>query len=586
MIMGSSPRRLLALGAIVGAAALAACSNDNGGIGTQPTPVTKPDAPTNLNAVALSPTSVRLTWSGPSSATGYVVQRSAGSGSFATIGTNVSTTTYTDTGLTPATQYNYRVGTLRTPDTSAWTTTAVGSAPRATVVLAGNLTSARTLTADTNWVLSGFYKVRSGAKLTIKPGTTIVGDTAVNGSSLWILQGGQIDAQGTAAQPIVFTSQRTAGNRAPGDWGGVIIIGKALSNRGCAATGPQVNPACVPTTLTEGPAGGIQNTAENYAGGTDPNDNSGILTYVRIEFAGFAVDIDQELNALSMYSVGRGTKLEYVEAMSGLDDSFEWFGGSVDGRYLVSYEAGDDHFDWTEGYNGRNQFMIALQTYKPTPRAGAGFASQDPRGFEGDGCETTKAGCGDFNTKPYSMPVFANFTAIGTGPNVFAGISAANTSGSTIRRGSGGVLINGVIARWQGIGLNVVDAETNQRRLDDSLFVSNNVFASNGGGNFNVAGTGFGQLTNFPTNDDSAADPTTFFAGLPAAGATPTLGALDWTPSTGSVLRTGGLTTLPAKVAARVTGYFANSFQATAFRGAADPAGTKWWAGWTSYARN
>jgi hypothetical protein len=584
--MGIAPRKLFALGALAVAAALAACSDDNGDIGTSPSSVaTKPDAPTNLNAVATSPTSVVLTWSGPTTATGYIVQRASGTaGTFATIAGNVTATTYTDNGLTPGTQYRYQVATLKNADTSAtWASASVGSQQRPTVTLAGNLTTSRTLTTDTSYVLSGFYKVRSGGTLKINPGVTIVGDTLVAGSSLWILQGGKIDAQGTAAQPIVFTSQRAPGNRAPGDWGGVIIVGKASANRGCPNA---ANPSCVATTITEGPASGIQNTGENYAGGTDANDNSGIMRYVRIEFAGYAVDVNQELNALSMYAVGRGTTLEYLEALSGLDDSFEWFGGSVDTRYLVSYESGDDHFDWTEGYNGRSQFLIGLQTYKPTPRPGAGNASSDPRGFEGDGCENDKPGCPDYNNKPYSMPVFANFTLIGSGPNVFAGISAANTSGATIRRGSGGTLINGVIARWQGIGLNVVDAQTDQRRTEDSLFVSNNVFAANGGGNFNVAGTGFGQLTNFPSNDDSQADPATFFTALPAAGATPTLAGLDWTPSATSVLRTGGLTTLPTRVSARVAGYFANSFQATAYRGAADPAGTKWWAGWTSYARN
>jgi hypothetical protein len=583
--MGITPRKLFALGAIVLGATLAACSDDNGDIGTTPTGVvTKPDAPTNLNAVALSATSVQLTWSGPPNATGYVVQRATGAtGTFATIAGSVTGTTFTDNGLAPATQYRYQVATLRNADTSAtWAAASIGSPQRPTVTLSGSLTTLRTLTADTSYVLSGFYKVRSGGTLKINPGVTVVGDTLVGGSSLWILQGGKIDAQGTATQPIVFTSQRAAGNRSPGDWGGVILVGRAIANRGCPNA---ANPSCVATTITEGPASGA-NTGENYAGGADPNDNSGTMRYVRIEFAGYAVDTNQELNALSMYAVGRGTTLEYLEALSGLDDSFEWFGGSVDSRYLVSYEAGDDHFDWTEGYNGRSQFVIGLQTYKPTPRPGAGAASSDPRGFEGDGCENDKAGCPDYNNKPYSMPVFANFTLIGSGPNVFAGVSAANTSGATIRRGSGGVLINGVIARWQGIGLNVVDAQTDLRRTEDSLFISNNVFASNGGGNFNVAGTGFGQLTSFPSNEDSQADASTLFAALPAAGATPTLAGLDWTPAATSVLRTGGLTTLPARVSARVAGYFTNSFAATAYRGAADPAGTKWWAGWTSYARN
>jgi hypothetical protein len=182
--------------------------------------------------------------------------------------------------------------------------------------------------------------------------------------------------------------------------------------------------------------------------------------------------------------------------------------------------------------------------------------------------------------------VFANFTLIGPGPGVFAGVSPDKSAGATIRRGSGGTLVNGVIARWQGIGLNVQDAQTMQRLTDDSLFVSNVVFAANGS-NFDPTGSNFGQKANFPNNDDLTTDPTTFFVGLPAAGATPTLASLDWTPSASSPLRSGGLTTFPAKVAARTQSFFGGAMPATSFRGAVDPsAGAKWWAGWTNYARN
>ncbi|MEP6763308.1 MAG: fibronectin type III domain-containing protein [Gemmatimonadaceae bacterium] len=574
-------RSTLALGALASLLAFTACKDDNGT--TQPIVVTKPDAPSNVLVTALSQTSLRVTWSGTSGAT-YFVERAPGTGTtFTTVANAVTTTSYTDAGLVANTAYQYRVTTVRGSDTSVVSAVASAStSDRLTITVSGNITIDRTFTSDTNYILSGFVKVRTGVTLHIKEGTKIVGDPNVNGSSLWILQGGKIDAVGTATNPIVFTSSRAVGQRMPGDWGGIIIIGKAIANRGCPNA---LNASCVQTTLTEGPAGGIQNTGENYAGGTDPNDNSGTMRYVRVEYAGYAVDTDQELNAFSMYAVGRGTTLEYLEAMDGLDDSFEWFGGSVDTRYLVSYESGDDHFDWTEGYNGRSQFLIGMQTYAPTPRPGTGSASQDPHLFEGDGCENDKPGCPDYTNKPYSMPVFANFTLLSTGAGVFKAGNLKDANGAEIRRGTGGSLFNGILARVQGIGLDVRDAATDNMRTIDSLFISNNIFISNAGGNFDPVGTNFGQKTNFATNDDLTADPVSLFSSVPAAGGQPSLATLDWSLTAASAARTGGLTTLPAKVLARVAGYFGGTFVATAYRGAADPNGAKWWAGWTNYER-
>ncbi|HEY9449988.1 MAG TPA: hypothetical protein VIQ60_09540, partial [Gemmatimonadaceae bacterium] len=139
--------------------------------------------------------------------------------------------------------------------------------------LSGSIGTDRTLSADTTYTLSGFVKVANGATLTIEPGTRIVGDPDVAGSSLWILRGAKIDAQGTADKPIVFTSAREPGSRKPGDWGGIVIVGNGVLNR-------TANPI-----FTEGPTG----AAENYAGGTSNDDNSGTLRYVRIEFAGYDV---------------------------------------------------------------------------------------------------------------------------------------------------------------------------------------------------------------------------------------------------------------------------------------------------------
>lgn len=439
-----------------------------------------------------------------------------------------------------------------------------GSAGNA--ILTGDITANRTLRAESTYVLSGYVKVRGqGTTLTIEPGTKIVGDTTVAGSSLWITRGARINAQGTASQPIVFTSQRSPGNRKPGDWGGIIIVGNGIINRAGA------------TILTEGPAG----VSENYAGGTDNNDNSGTLRYVRIEFAGYDVtQTGQELNSLSMYAVGRGTTLEYVQAIAGLDDAFEWWGGAVDGRYLVSYETGDDHFDWTEGYQGRNQFMIALQTGRLTPTAGSGTFGSDPRGFEGDGCDPAVSGCTVTATgasAPYSMPVFANFTVVGPG----AGVSGYPTdgNGAVIRRGSGGTFRNGVIARFPGTGLNIRDAFTDVLRTQDSLSIRGLVLAENGSNFDPDASAFFGKAANFTTNNIRT-EPTAaaLFASLTAA-------SLDWRPVAASVLATGG----EQSPAARVTNYFptGGGWQNTAYIGAVAPgATTPWYAGWTQYYTN
>jgi hypothetical protein len=432
--------------------------------------------------------------------------------------------------------------------------------------LSGNVTANRTLFSDTVYTLSGFVKIQNGATLTIQAGTRILGDTTVPGSSLWILRGAKLVAVGTATNPIVFTSARTAGNRKPGDWGGIIIIGNGIINR----TGA--------TILTEGPA----NVAENYAGGTDNADSSGALRYVRVEFAGYDVSggSGQELNSLSMYAVGRGTKLEYVQTMAGLDDSFEWWGGAVDGRYLVSYESGDDHFDWTEGYQGRNQFLIALQTARLTPQAGAGGLSSDPRGFEGDGCDPTVSGCtvtADGASEPFSMPVFANFTIVG--PGTLAGFPA-DGNGGVWRRGTGGQFFNGVIARWPGRAINVRDAWTGTLLVPrDSLNIVAALLAQNAV-NYDPVASNFGQEAKFAADAHKAFATDVLVDTLLGINLTTT--SLDWTPKAGSPATTGGQSVL----AARVAGFYDASWANTTFLGAGDPAGMKWWQGWTQYLTN
>ncbi|MGE3525198.1 MAG: hypothetical protein AB7I33_04680, partial [Gemmatimonadales bacterium] len=455
-------------------------------------------------------------------------------------------------------------------DTSAFSSGVVFATGVAKATINTNITANRTLYSDTTYTLSGYIKVQPGVTLTIQAGTKILGDTTVEGSSLWILRGATINAQGTAQAPIVFTSARSPGNRKPGDWGGLILIGNGIINR----TGT--------TILTEGGTAGV---AENYAGGTDNNDNSGTLRYVRIEFAGFDISNGggQELNSLTSYAVGRGTTYEYIESLSGLDDSFEFFGGAVDARYLVSYESGDDHFDWTEGYQGRNQFLIALQTQRLQPAPGTGTFSSDPRGFEGDGCDPGVSGCtlsATGTSMPYSNPIFANFTMIG--PGNLAGIPN-DGNGGTFRRGTGGWFINGVMARWKGIAINIRDAWSDTLFVQrDSLHISNVLLTQNGF-NYDTAGAGYGQTTNFPAGQISSHQA---FASNVAAdtllGISLNPAGLDWTPKAGSPATSGGGSVPAAKVA----GYFGGTWVNTSYLGAADPAGAKWWQGWTYYAIN
>ncbi len=551
---------LLALGA-------AACSDDS----TGPTPLA---TPTGLTAHQQSLTTIRLTWNAVTGATGYRLERTSAAtpGIYTQIGGTIAATQYDDATASAGVTYGYRIAALSAADTSAFSATVnfTTGLQQATLDGTADITTNRTLYADTVYVLSGYVKVKNNATLTIQPGTKIVGDTNVVGSSLWILRGSKIVANGTAAQPIVFTSQRSAPNRKPGDWGGVIIIGNGVINRSGA------------TILTEGGAAG---EAENYAGGDDNNDSSGVLRYVRIEFAGYDVSSGggQELNALSSYAVGRRTVYEYIQTMAGLDDSFEFWGGAVDARYLVSYESGDDHFDWTEGFQGRVQFLIAFQSQRLIPRSGAGVFSSDPHGFEGDGCEPILSGCildSVQTSAPYSNPVVANFTFIGTGQ--LAGIPN-DGNGGVWRRGTGGTFLNGVLARWKGIAINIRDRFTDSLFVasggKDSLQITNTILAQNGF-NFDTVGAGFAQTTNWNAGRlatikqyaASVAVDTLLGISLNPAG-------LDWTPKAASPA-TSGAGTAPA---GRVTGYFGGTWVNTTYLGAADPSGAKWWQGWTDY---
>ncbi len=430
-----------------------------------------------------------------------------------------------------------------------------------------DITASRTFYEDTTYTLSGFIKVANNATLTIQPGTKIVGDFDVPGSSLFVLRGAKILALGTAEKPIVFTSERSSGRQA-GDWGGLIIVGNGVINR----TDP---------TILEGTGTGASNPQVNYAGGTSNADDSGELRYVRVEFAGYATAQDQELNSFTFAAVGSGTRFSYLEALYGLDDAFEWFGGAVDGKYLVSYETGDDHFDASEGYVGRNQFLIAFQSIRPDARPAAGSASSDPQGVENDGCSGANCLAGQ-NSLPRTNPIFANFTLVGTGP----GVVDATTGGvgMMLRRGTAGAYVNGIVARWPRAAISLRDQTTLDRVSDGSLVVRNLFLAENGPTFQAASGTTVQGTVDVTANNIEVAGSSTtaasIFTSLPAAPSSAS--NLDWALAAAVAPRTGGTGAFSGALATQAGAYVTG----TVYRGAADPAGVKWWAGWTNYARN
>ena len=570
--------------------ALAACSSDDNPTDNTVPPVLGVQAAPNPAATT---SSVIVTFQSRSGDNSYDIERATGAsgGTFAQVGTQqapatVGTVTFTDNGLALNTTYRYRVIAVRGAQSSApsgeaaATTGAAGSGGNTDVTQ--DISTNTTWTADKTYTLKGFIHVLNGATLTIQPGTKIMGDFNTLGSSLFILRGAKINAVGTADNPIVFTSSRAAGQRQPGDWGGLILVGNAKINRSGTVE--------VEGTNTDVNGGSGKNYSVVYSGGTADDDNSGTLSYVRVEFAGYAPKVDMELNSFTFAAVGSATRISYLQAMAGLDDSYEFFGGGLTGDHLVSYEAGDDHFDMSEGFKGKLQYLIALQTTQITPRTGSGSLATDPEGIENDGCNG--GGCDSgFNSTPFTIPVIANFTLVGTGDAATSGTSGG--IGMMLRRGTGGYYVNGVVARYPRGGVSLRDNETYARAgstgtqdlANVDLAIKNVLFTENATVFQAASAPNIQNSLDMAGNALVASTTATaaLFTAFPTTVSATTQGsAFDWTPAATSPLATGGLATFTGKLATAA----GTAVAGTAYLGAAQPNGTKWWQGWTVYARN
>lgn len=293
-----------------------------------------------------------------------------------------------------------------------------------TVTLSGDIDYYRSLSNDTIYILQGFVYVKDGGILDIEEGTLIKGEKASKGS-LIITRDGIILAEGTSGQPIVFTSDQPEGLRAAGDWGGVLILGNAPINAADINPTDAGNQAII--------EGGVDNAAgDGQYGGTDPNDSRGGMQYVRIEYPGIAYLPGSEINGLTCGGVGDATILDHIQVSYSGDDAFEFFGGTVNAKYLVARATLDDDFDTDFGYSGKLQFIVSIREPNTADISGA-------NGFESDNDAS-----GSSNT-PITSGIISNATIIGPLIDTADVINANYKRGMHLRRNTQLNIHNSVI---------------------------------------------------------------------------------------------------------------------------------------------
>lgn len=302
-----------------------------------------------------------------------------------------------------------------------------------TIDVRGTITASTTWKKDYVYRLRGYVYVTDGATLTIEPGTKITSNKDSAGV-LVIYRDAKIMAEGSATSPIVFTSAETDPH--PGDLGGVVIAGQATTNGNHAVM-----------------EGGLDPQFSAF-GGTNDAHSSGTLKYVRIEYAGKAVNPGDEVNGLSLYAVGSGTTVDYVEVVRGLDDAFEFFGGTVNCKHLIAYNCADDDFDLDDGYRGKIQFGISIKD--PVFTDNKGVSGDVSNNFEVDNVNPSNGFL--LSRSPITFPVMSNFTAIG--PNNAAGTSNAYGWGMRWRRGAKFILANSVVLGSQKGGIRLQEDST------------------------------------------------------------------------------------------------------------------------------
>ena len=360
--------------------------------------------------------------------------------------------------------------------------------------LPGTLISTNT-TWDQDQTLTGQYYVLPGVILTIEPGVTVSFEYHNNdidkvGAIITLPAddinfdtpkvSGKLIAEGTPNNPIVFTSARET--KQPGDWGGIVLAGEAINN-------------------IEGGKGEVEGLPDAIQyGGNNNADNSGVLKYVRIEYVGFSFVEGSELNGLSLYSVGSGTTLEYIQVYKCTDDGFEWFGGSVNAKYLISAFNDDDSFDMDEGWNGKGQYWLAVQT------AGA------DNGFESDGRKTLDSG-------EATSPTLFNVTLVGLKQDGSTKDAEDKNYGMRLREEFEGTIENFIITDFDGYAFKIED--DTRANFSNSLSINNTILFNNDGFANAADSTDYESISTEENPGFTSVNNYDFTVALPITGATP-----------------------------------------------------------------
>jgi hypothetical protein len=358
-----------------------------------------------------------------------------------------------DAFWTPTTYKGAFPVTDNTPATD-WTSGWSNFNPENELYPATTQTVSADITTNTTWsgviLLQNKIYVKNNATLTIAPGTIIRGDKVTQGS-LIITRGAKINAQGTSTQPIIFTSNEAVGNRNEGDWGGIVLLGLARNNQPGGVANIE----------------GIVATTDTQYGGAFDNDNSGTIKYVRIEFAGIALEPNKEINGITFGSVGSATTVDYVQVSHSGDDSFEWFGGTVNCKHIIAYRGLDDDFDTDFGYRGKVQFALSIRDKDVSDAPG------DSNSFE---CDNDAAGS---TATPKTRPIFSNVTLVGPKGNgsIALPVGEKFEKAFRLRRNSAVSVLNSLVTGWEK-GLSIEGAPVVANLNGDTMVFVNNVLTN------------------------------------------------------------------------------------------------------------